>query len=234
MYSENIYQSKYLECHDGKEVENKPDKKIIVELGPGLCPLLSLSTFPDIQNYDSKQHKAGRPMILKDNEVYIGIEPGRHQVNDARSALDLSSEYIKGRVQIVQGLGEHLPIKENTVDQVFIRNLFTDPSFYDVFPLTLKNENKYIKERIKPIIKELRRIVKKGGKVIIAEVYTPRVCKSEYIIEVFIENGFLLSKNIQFDNDTNFSKALRDIAKFKSNIIINKEGNYILEFERAD
>lgn len=236
MYSENINTiNRDLERQDNTETENKLAKKVIIELGPGMIPLPG-SMHPDVVDYYCAQHKKEHPIILGQNEIYIGIEPSCDAIQESKVSIDSVSEYIRGKVQLIQGYGERLPIKSNSVERVFIRNLFTDPSFLYYNRASVDNKRLYVKEKIAPIIKELKRVVKKDGIVIIAETYTAEICEPEYIIEFFIENGFILSKHIKArqSDDNDFAKALKDIAKVDPNIISNKEGNYILEFARAD
>ena len=140
-------------------------KKIIVEIGPGINPVYWISED-----------------ISKDNQVYVGI--------------DISKKALKENItgSEIQGDLESLPLKPESVDEIWLMNVFGGIIIYDAsihgeeytWPSRDKSGQLIIPSQYLQYFIELARVLKPGGVVHIGEYYDPD--ETEWIREVNYEN----------------------------------------------
>lgn len=124
------------ESHEYREGANEKtnEKKLIVEIGPGLIP-------------------AYRNIAVSENDYYFSVEKNKNRAKSLQG-----SKKIKNFQSLV-GDARNLMFKDESVNEVIINNVFGDPS--------IRTQHKIA------MLGEVSRVLKKGGKVFITEVYTP-------------------------------------------------------------
>lgn len=135
---------------DLKENLIEKEKKIILEIGTGELPIVS--------------HNSGIGKKIRDDaeNLYIALEETR-DIEESKK----ESQYRKWkgvhdlRTLFIKGDAIHAPFKDNTIDEVILRNVVGDP---DIKLLHL-------------IIPEINRILKRQGQMTIVELYTPDVAR---------------------------------------------------------
>ncbi len=147
---------------EGKEKERS--KRVILEIGPGPLPF----------------YIDGERKIDKD-EIYFGIEPNRKSAQWASEMVSAED----GEATILRARGQELPIKNDYIDEVIIKNVFGEPE--EKITITRLMEN---------FAKELQRVVKNGGKIIIVETNTPFYTPTKDIAQVFARYGFKVNKEL--------------------------------------
>lgn len=180
------------------KTETQP-KRVIVDIGAGRFP------FPAGEN----QRKIAK------NEIYIGIEPTQDVVESAAKVVKYPKFTGEGRGYMSRALGEALPLKDDTADEVVIANLF------GLFrPAAMQGK---LEERLKTLTKETARILKGKGIVHIVETYSPYEEPGK-IMDFFKTQGLSFTKKTE-DKD--------EIANFSARGIISR-GSYMLEFVKED
>lgn len=180
------------------KTETQP-KRVIVDIGAGIFP-----------------YPAGREQRkLKENEIYVGIEPKLKDIEAASKILKAPEILGKGKAHLAMALGETLPLKDNSADEVVIANLF---GFFR--PAAVQGR---LEERLKTLVKETARILRGKGIVHIVETYSPYEEPGK-IIDFFKTYGLSFRKKTE-DKD--------EIANFSAKGIMSR-GSYMLEFAKGD
>ncbi len=119
------------------EKKEEPATKVFVEVGTNQLPV----TFMAKREF-------------KDNEMYVGIDTDAEMVRFARHATreGQNATFIEAR-------GEQLPLKNESVDEIFFGNVFGAPRI---------PEHKKAK-----FLDEAERVLKTGGSLVIKETNTP-------------------------------------------------------------
>lgn len=118
-----------------KEKSSEKEKKeVIVEIGTNMVPLSYFST-----NFKE---------AIKKDALYVGIE---------KVESELQNAYKEDIDNFVVGDLKNIPLKDNTVNQLWLFNVFGSKniSIYDA-------------------LKEMSRVLKIKGEIIIGETYTPK------------------------------------------------------------
>lgn len=135
-------------------MEKEPkEPSIIIDIGAGRWPLGF--TIRDLKKLT--------------NKIYIAIDISQKALMENREAIQILSN-PKTYLQIMAN-GQMLPIKNSSVDQVFLANFLGDPS--------INFETKI------NTLKESYRIIKPKGLLKILEVYTPFVALKNVSHETF-------------------------------------------------
>ena len=74
--------------------------------------------------------------------------------------LDRSADVFKGDIEYINCEANKIPVDDNSVDEIFIANVFSAPGF--------RSQDKG------KILREFRRVLKSGGELVFAETYTPQ------------------------------------------------------------
>lgn len=167
----------------GKKLENKEisKKKIFLEIGSNVTSV-----------------PAQGERIFSQDELYIGIEPSP-KVFEAKKF----SEIVGGKkenINFIQAVGEHLPIKDNSVDELYVGNVFCDPDI-TCHPSWL--------------VPEFFRVLITNGKLIIVGTNTPSEFDSKEVNELITENGFLIDKVIH-PTDEAWEREIKQFDRFST------------------
>lgn len=193
-----------------KSQEEKFPKHIIVEVGPGHSP------FPI--GVDRRR--------IKKDEIYIGIEPYNERLKDTARWLKQKDIFGEGEGKMVKAKGQHLPFKDQSVQEVVICNLIGHPALSDQVNGFLPSET------IKRIVMETGRVLKRGGKVTIVETYTPYPAP-ENLIKLFEESGLKVAKHLRLsaENEAERDKAKKELSGYTVQATLGNR-SYLLEFEK--
>ncbi len=185
-----------------KEKSEKP-YSIFVEIGPGSLAIPTNKLF-------------------KEHEIYIGIDTDYQALKISK---DLSDFFAKRKKEIgkinekniffLRGSAEKLPFEDNFVDEIFIGNVIG----YSRISLKVKDK----------ILKEIERVLKENGLLIIKETLTP--FNFDELINYFKEKdiNFELEKVVNYRNE-NFKKELLKYEPEK--FMISGINGYIAYFRK--
>ena len=120
---------------------------------------------------------------FKENEIYIGIDRASGDLEEARERTREDREE-NTNTHFVQADIRKLPVSDHAADEVFLGNVLGDPSIKDA------EKDKFIEEA--------KRILKKGGKIIIEETYTPPNFK--WIDDFIKRHGLFVEKGADSGN----------------------------------
>ena len=147
------------------EKELKP-KKVFIEVG----------------THDYPVSWVGKKEFGK-NDIYVGLDLDEGRLREGRESTD-SVGKLKKNIYFLRSDAGELPFGNETSGEVFLGNVFGDPSIPD-----RKKES---------FLKEAKRILKKGGRIIIKETNTPYSKKS--LEELSQKYGFVIEKMIQLSS----------------------------------
>ena len=91
---------------------------------------------------------------LKNNETYLAIDKRKDAAQQAKDVMK------RENAAAIVADAEKMPLKDESVNEVVCTNLFG-------------NINSFIQTKYPEVLKEAVRVLKKGGKLIINETYTP-------------------------------------------------------------
>ena len=165
------------------KVEKGPAAKTFVEIG-----LYQGATIPYIGNGRFKKGK-------NDNNLYIGIDLRSDRVRDAKEDAESMRVDIhkKDNMLFIHGDARKLPLKTESADEIFMGNVLGD--------LSISGSDK------EAMLKEARRGIKSGGRLIIREIYTPLRLKS--VEELCRKAGFMVEKVITGKNEEEITELKR-------------------------
>lgn len=168
-----------------RRLEVNEKERNILEVGCGIIPFFIVPTEEEIVNL-GKAH-------------YIGLDIKKGRTTPAADYLEQKN--LPTKFDFITGEGDKLPFRNKVFDEVFFNNVFGDAKLlfhkYGNESAFFKQETKLKK---KAFINEAFRVLKKAGKLIIFETYTPEIAQDFF-------------KNIDFDNDNRFS--LLDDIKYQ-------------------
>lgn len=197
-----------------KTPERLVPKRVILDVGSGAYP------FP-----------AGvRQRKIQKGEIYIGIDPdAKHAKENFRLMSDksLSDKRLgvgEGKGFMTIGVGERLPLRNNSVDEVVIANVIGDPK------ITGRPQDDLLSASpVKRIIHEIARVLKDSGQVYVVESNTPYPNRGG-IIDLFQTAGLKRVKTLEQDKayrTLERDEAYREIEQF---VLLPLKGSYLLEF----
>ncbi len=164
-----------------------PKRKVFLEVGTGQNPV---------------PINSGRK--FKKDELYIGIEPSS-KIFDAQK----DTRGLGDNILFIKALGERLPLASQSVDELCICNVFTDPSF-------LNNSKKYKSSEaheMHQIVSEFLRVLTARGKLIVVGTNTPDVFDSEKVTVLLTTHGFVIDK-ILHHTDEEWYEEIKQLNYF--------------------
>lgn len=144
------------------------ERRYIVEIGAGAYP------FPNM----------GTRKIQKD-EHYMGIDRFDDPIEFMRGKILLLHPTVQsrhnGRLHLIKGDGRMLPYRDESIDEVIFCNVFDEESQFN----TLHTD-----ELRGSVLRETMRILKKDGKVIVAQTATPKEAPFHEMKKLLESEGF--------------------------------------------
>lgn len=199
----------------GKEeqTESREKGKVILDVHIGTFPLGAL----------------GNREVSKDDK-YIGIEPDESKLTTAGFHLENMHEGKELNLVLVNARGEQMPVKDSSVDEVLFRNVLGNPSTFDFSKFRMGGEETYDEyqrerqEQVQRLVKESKRVLKQGGKIIIAETVTPS--EAQLCTSFFTEDDEL--------KVTKFTNSPEEIAEYAHGKIGLQaaEDSFVLELQK--
>jgi len=162
--------------HREQNLEEEEQKKhIFLEIGPDLSPV---------------------PMVGKrkfdGNNYYVGIDINADSVESDKKRAE--SHGMKN-VSFAQGDGRKMPFADETVDEVFLSNVFGSPK--------VANDEK----TINLLFNEISRVCQKNGILIIKETNTPEAMHYDKIKEIAEQYGFTVEQMVR-KGDENWDEMI--------------------------
>lgn len=161
---------------EGERKEFKPQEEkeqIFLEIGVGRYPLVRWQSFLEHLKENPKIH-------------YIGIDIEESFLKLDKLEIEggfISLPELKKRIFLSVASGENLPLKDESVQEVFLGNVLGDPQFGYKLERKLLGIPFSEVERIKiKMLWEIWRVLKPAGRLIILENATPEVA------DEFLEN----------------------------------------------
>ncbi|MBI4033266.1 MAG: hypothetical protein HY377_02020 [Candidatus Blackburnbacteria bacterium] len=180
--------------------ERSLPKRVILDVGSGAYP------FP----VGLRQRK------IQKGEIYIGIDPDtRHAKENFRLVSDKRAGATAGEGKgfMAIGVGERLPLRNNSVDEVVIANVIGDPKITGRPQVDLLSASP-----VKGIIHEIARVLKDNGQAHVVESNTPYP-NHEDIIALFKTAGLV------------HTRTSKRIGQFS--ILPPSDDSYLLEFIKS-
>ena len=143
-----------------KETMPQKEQQTIVEIG---------ANYPIYEMFEGNESMRK----IKEGAPYIAINYNKE---------DLKTVKENKLGQAIVGDIKELPLKNNSADQIWLMNVFSD------FQHILKKQpdgSKGYTMGLDDVFKELARVVKPGGKIIIGEVYPPITKTKRIAIKIF-------------------------------------------------
>ena len=133
--------------------------------------------------------------------------------------------------QVIIGDVRALPFPESSVNLVFFSNVFGDPRFGRFVGKDNSIKNCSFDKDFRTVAEEINRVLKKGGKVVILETYTPETSEYDSLIRFFKAVGFKLVENYGGDDVKKIfqSGSIAQIAMEDNSLNTKK---YALVFEK--
>lgn len=151
-----------IEQIDSRGEERKP-KRVFVEIGTGTLPL----------------PRSGKREFGED-EIYVGIDIDWHNLAEGKGKTEQSHHDTKEKYFFVNADAKELPLRGESADEIFFRNVFGDPSI-------TKSDKLHF-------LKEARRILVSGGTLVVKETSTP--LDRNILTAILGESGFNIEKAI--------------------------------------
>lgn len=152
-----------------KETKEKPSKTVL-EIGAGgsSSPYLNDANIEHYRNAHIIRADLWRgsesETQRKDLERKFGGFGGSGSLEQAKERdskrIDSLEEPFKGKIEYMSCDAKNTPFGDETIDEIYMANVFSAPGFY--------------RQDRNAILIELKRILKKGGELIFAETYTPQ------------------------------------------------------------
>lgn len=180
-------------------------KRVIVEVGSGITPFLVFQ----------KTRK------VEADELYVGIDP---DIGAVLAASQFSHYGTKkgGTIGFIAGRGEHLPIQNNIVEEVFLIDVIGDPRVVGTVA-----DRKRLKKFLDPVGREVFRVLKSGGALKIVESYSPYMDPGQ-IIDLAQGIGFMLESWLTTGDDEAIKKLL---FQYKLTMAL-PENAFLLQFRK--
>ncbi|RJR31669.1 methyltransferase domain-containing protein [Candidatus Parcubacteria bacterium] len=131
-------------------VEGKKEGKVIIEIGPGLAPSFILSDKLDRE--------------IDDGASYVAIDCN---LEELKGMEDIG---LRERGAAVAGDLNKLPLKDKTANEIWALNVL---SGFKNIPEKMPDGTSVTTLGFSKIFKELARVIKDDGRIIIGEIYTP-------------------------------------------------------------
>lgn len=181
-----------------REAEGSPPKKVYLDLGNGAYPLF----------------EKGEKEISPD-EVYIGAD----------SEQPFRAGYYPENLTFVEADGTALPFKDNSIDEIYIGNLFG---------LISKDQQKKL-----GIFSEVRRVLSEKGLGIIDESYTPRHAPFtlEQLPQLLNQYGLEVVDVITPEDHEKWEKEVRPYSELAARKYYAQTVNgtpYFVKFKKAE
>ena len=193
--------------------ENKERRqKFFVEVGTNANPVPAIGT-----------------KEFSENEIYIGLDISPLQAKTA-SRMPLTSEVAEGRRKgpevkknmfFIAADGRHLPLENQTVDELYFGNVFGDPS---IAPDFLKGPTAQGRQMAEGLVDEVKRALRPDGKVIVMENNTP--ANLPFLRRIFLERGFEIKKMVREEERARWPQEIVLYDKIRRSV----PGSYLIEF----
>lgn len=175
-------------------IENKEGepKKIIVEIGPGDRPLIS--RIPSSK--EKTEYRAGKEdkevFDLKSGDTFIEVDLppeqsidvfrhwAMHDKSGNQSHLTQIKEMLDKRLpdgvkgEVVHADAQKLPFSDNSLDVVFMANVISGHVKNDQMGGVEATQRQILREK-QNLIKEIKRVLRTGGSLIIEEEFPPDI-----------------------------------------------------------
>ncbi len=186
-----------------KENFRRLQKKIILEIGHGGVPFMNPKLLEK---------------ILGEGKVYIGIDIEPEAVDSLKSL----KEVFKGNIVNLQGSAENLPLKDNTVNKIYLYNFFGDPRIGLLQTPLNDIEVNHQFEIMKKYFSELVRVLKPEGEIYLVEIYTPPpILKNERIIDFFKSLGLTIKRILtEKDSIINFLNLPTYVKRMRTETLV--------------
>lgn len=180
-------------------------KRVIIEVGSGSTP------FPVF-------HKARK---VEADELYVGIDLDVDAALTAKQ-FERYGTIKSGVISFIAGRGEHLPVKNNTAEEVLLIDVIGNPRVAGRVA-----DKKRLGKFLDPVGREVFRVLKSGGSLKIIESYSPYTVPSQ-IIDLAQGIGFILESWLTVRD----SEAIKNfMLQYKPTIALSEDA-FLLQFRK--
>ncbi len=163
---------------------NPEPKEIYLEIGPGLDP----SALRGTNTYAGNKFYVGLDLASDESRQYTPDRTYGEEVKLQTPALQEEAKLQRPDENIffVEGKGQALPLRDQSVQEIYAANVLTAPQDDD--------------NRIK-LLHEMGRVLKDDGELIIKVDWDTEAWDKNHVVDMLITSGFELDKIISFDED---------------------------------
>ncbi len=154
----------------------------------------------DLGNFVFPFPETGLKEILAD-EMYVGVDIKQH----------LDNSHYPNNFHFVEADGRDLPIADGSIDEVYVGNLFGEPSRDQSLKLEL--------------LPELKRILSENGQVVVAETLTPKAAtfSLDELPALLDKQGFEIIDLVTQDDEEKWKKEIAQYNIHASRVYTHAE-----------